>query len=181
MYPYLRLVRSHLAARFGRRLALGDDSLLRMIVWPGDLDFYPEMNNGRHLTLMDLGRMDFAQRAGLVGLARRRGWMFVVGGASVRYRRRLPPWRRYVLRTRVLGHDERWFYFHQTTERGGEVCSGALVRAGLRTARGLVPAMEVLEGMGHPDWNPPLPDWARDWAAADDLRPEAVKSKGGAS
>ncbi len=176
MYPYLRLARTHLAARFGRSLELGEDSLLRLVVWPGDLDFYPEMNNGRHLTLMDLGRMDFAQRVGLIGEARRRGWFFVVGGASARYRRRLPPWRRFVLRTRLLGHDERWFYFHHTLERADEVCSGALVRAGLRDGQGLVPAKEVLAGMGAPDWNPPLPAWVRDWAAADDLRPEAAKT-----
>ena len=38
-----------------------------MRVWPNDLDTNAHMNNGRYLTLMDLGRFDLMTQCGLVG------------------------------------------------------------------------------------------------------------------
>ncbi len=172
MYPYLRMLWVHLRPR--TPLTLEGESILSLRVMPWDADVYPEMNNGRHLTLMDLGRIDFAHRAGLISMAKREGWTFVVGGASVRFRRRLRPGRRFRLRTRLLGHDRHWFYFHQTTESRGQLCSGALVRAGLCTREGMVPADRVLQAVGVEDWQATLPDWVRDWIAADARRPEAA-------
>lgn len=171
MYPYFRCLEILARARFRPLLQIEDESVLRMRVWPGDLDFYPEMNNGRHLSLMDLGRLDFAARTGLLSLVRQRGWGLVVGGASIRYRRRLPPWRRFRLRTRLLGHDGRWFYFDQRTERQEETCSAALIRAGIRNRDGLVPAHEVLQALGVKSWTHELPDWVAAWVRADGLRP----------
>ena len=77
----------------GRRFELGAVGTLRMVVWPSDIDFYPEMNNGRHLTLMDLGRIDIAVRTGLFRLVHSKGWGFVAAGASVRFRHPLRPFR----------------------------------------------------------------------------------------
>ncbi len=173
MYPYLRALWVHLRPRTA--LTLEEDSVLPLRVMPWDADVYPEMNNGRHLTLMDLGRFDFARRTGLIGTAKRKGWAFVVGGTSIHFRHRLRPGQRFRLRTRLLGHDHHWFYFHQTTERRGQLCSGALVRAGLCTREGMVAADRVLTAVGAEDWQTPLPEWVRDWIAADALRPEAAR------
>jgi acyl-CoA thioesterase FadM len=172
MYPYLRALWVHLRPRTA--LTLEGESILPLRVMPWDADVYPEMNNGRHLTLMDLGRFDFARRAGLLAMAKREGWSFVVGGASIRFNRRLRPGSRFQLRTRLLGHDRHWFYFHQTTESRGRLCSGALVRAGLCTRGGMVEAERVLAALGAGERQAPLPDWVRDWIAADALRPEAA-------
>ncbi len=72
MYPYLRLLKVLLASRFGERLRMDSVTELKMRVWPSDIDIYPEMNNGRHLTLMDLGRIDLAGRTGLMRIAHRK-------------------------------------------------------------------------------------------------------------
>jgi len=170
MYPYLRLVKVVACASLGRRCELGEVGTLRMIVWPSDIDFYPEMNNGRHLTLMDLGRMDIAVRTGLFRLVRARGWGFVAAGASVRFRHPLRPFSSYELRTRPLGHDGRWLYFLQETVQRERTCSSVLLRGGVRDSDGLVPAETVLEAMGYPHWNPELPAWVQAWIDADDLR-----------
>ena len=50
-------------------------SRLTFDVWPNDLDTNLHMNNGRYLTIMDLGRLDLTLRMGLAGHARRNGWM----------------------------------------------------------------------------------------------------------
>jgi hypothetical protein len=120
---------------------------------------------------MDLGRLDFAARSGLLQVVHRRKWSLVVGGASIRYRRRLAPFRKFLLRTKLVGHDERWFYFHQRTERDDRVCSAALLRAGIRSERGLVPVAKVLEGVGEAGWDPDLPEWVAAWIEAESLRP----------
>jgi len=171
MYPYLRFARVVLASRFGSRLAFDSESVLPMRIWPGDIDLFPEVNNGRHLTLMDLGRFDLALRSGFVRALHRRRWGLTVGGASVRYRRRVPPFSRILLRTRIVGHDERWFYFHQEIEREGTTCSAALVRAGVTSRGRLVPMVEVLEATDRAGWDPELPAWVRAWVEADSLRP----------
>lgn len=172
MYPYLRLVKVVARAITGKPLDLDDTGRVTMLVWPFDLDVYPEMNNGRHLTIMDLGRADFTIRSGILKRGHDRGWSLVAAGASVRFRHRLAPLRRFVLATRLLGHDERWFYFLHETEQGGRTCSSALVRVGLRSKQGLVPSAEVLEALGRSDWKPDMPEWVRKWIEAEDARPK---------
>ena len=170
MYPYLRLATVAVSAALGERRSLGTVGTIRMRVWPGDIDFYPEMNNGRHLTLMDLGRIDLAIRSGLFRLVHSKGWGFVVAGASVRFRHPLKPFRRYDLHTKALGHDGRWFYFLQETEWKGRVYSSVLIRGGIKGREGLMPAAEVLAAMGESGWSPVLPDWVREWIEADNHR-----------
>jgi acyl-CoA thioesterase FadM len=179
MYPYLRTLKVLAGARFRSPLKLDEEGVVELRAWPGDLDFYPEVNNGRHLTLMDLGRLDLAARTGLLRMVHREGWGLVIGGASIRYRRRLRPFRRFHLRTRLVGHDDRWFYFHHRTERQGGICSAALVRGGIRRQGGLVPVDEVLEALGEGRWAPELPDWVRAWIEAEGMRPWPGKGENG--
>ncbi len=170
MYPYLRLAKVVVCASMGRRLELGDVSTLRMVVWPSDIDFYPEMNNGRHLTLMDLGRIDIAVRTGLFGLVHSKGWSLLAAGASVRFRHPLKPFRAFELRSKTLGHDARWFYFLQETVQREQICSSVLLRGGIRDKDGLVPAEKILKAMDKSQWNPELPTWVEKWIDADSVR-----------
>jgi acyl-CoA thioesterase FadM len=171
MYPYLRSARVLLAAHFGRRLTFDSESVLGLRISLGDIDVFWEMNNGRQLTLMDMGRFDLAVRSGFVKVLHREGWGLTVGGASVRFRHRVPPFSRVLLRTRLVGHDGRWYYFHQKIERAGRVCSAALVRTATTAGGRLVPVERVLAAMGEPGWSPELPPWVRAWIDAESQRP----------
>jgi len=173
MYPFVRLASTFLKARYRRSLSAAEESRLEFRVLPGDIDFYPELNNGRHLTLMDLGRLDLAIRTGIFDLLRPNRWGLVVAGASVRYRHRLPAFSRFVLSTQIVGRDRLWFYFHQKTIRRGVVCSAALVRAGLTSKNGIVPTDDVMNAVGDSSVPAGIPDWVAAWSAADDLRPWA--------
>ena len=51
----LRMIKVLVAALFGQRLGVLDSSILTFRVWPNDLDINLHMNNGRYLTIMDLG------------------------------------------------------------------------------------------------------------------------------
>jgi acyl-CoA thioesterase FadM len=142
-----------------------------MRVFLGDIDFYTELNNGRHLTVMDMGRLDLAARTGLLRIVHMKKWGLAVVGASVRFRHRLKLFQSFRLYTRIVALDERWFYFHQSTMRKGKIHSSALVRAGITSKKGIVPVKEVLDVMGMSDWNPAMPDWVRAWTEAEELRP----------
>lgn len=178
MYPYLRSARVILSAWLGSRIDFDAESVVRMRVWLGDIDVFSELNNGRHLTLMDLGRFDLAVRSGFLRTVHHEGWGLTVGGASVRFRHRVPPFSRICLRSRVVGHDHRWFYFHQRIEGGDRLCSSALVRTAVIEKGRLVPVARVLEALEMPDSAPGLPGWVRAWVDAEAQRPWPAEAGG---
>ena len=68
MNLWLRLIWVVIAALSGRRVRLPQDpSRLMFRVWFHDLDPFRHMNNGRYLTIMDLGRTDLMLRSGWRG------------------------------------------------------------------------------------------------------------------
>lgn len=89
------------------------------------------MNNGRYLTLMDLGRLQLMMRTGLAKHILKNGWMPVLGAVSMRYRRPLAPLQRFALTTRLISWDEKWFYIEHRFLVGEEVMAVATVRAAI--------------------------------------------------
>jgi acyl-CoA thioesterase FadM len=171
MYPFVRLALVARAAKRRGALPVDGTGELRLTCMPWDLDMFAEMNNGRVLTLYDLGRIDHAHRIGLIGLLKPNRWGFAVGGASVRYRRRVRAFDRLTLRTHCVGRDDRWFYMHQAMERGGEAVSAGLMRVCCTDRDGIVSTDRVVAALGYPAWAPPLPGWVQAWVAADAERP----------
>ena len=94
-----------------------------------------------------------------------------MGGASVRYRRRIPFFSKFALSTQLICHDGRWFYFLQETNRKNRICSSALIKAGITSKAGLVPAPEVAKAMGQEKWGADVPDWVNAWISAEGKRP----------
>lgn len=171
MYPFIRLADVFVRGRWRSKLGPDDASELPMTAWPWDCDIFGEINNGRHLTLFDLGRFDYGMRCGLMSVLRQRKWGLVVAGSTIRYRKRLTPFQRYRLRTRIIARDERWFYFVQTTLRGDTAHSSALIRTGVTSKGKVLPTQEVAEALGFAEWTGVLPAWVKGWADADALRP----------
>jgi acyl-CoA thioesterase FadM len=170
MYPFLRLALVAASARRRPPVAFEGVAELPLTCWPWDLDMFAELNNGRVLTLYDLGRFDHGFRSGMAAQLRGRGWGWAVGGASVRYRRRVRAFDRITLRTRPVGRDARWFYVHQAMIVRGEAAPAALFRLCATDARGIVPTDRVAKALGAGDWRPALPDWVEAWIAAEDAR-----------
>ena len=72
MFPFVRLAKDLVLARRQPRLErLTDTHISHHVCWPWDLDAFGELNNGRALTLYDLGRLGLAQRTGLISTLRR--------------------------------------------------------------------------------------------------------------
>ena len=75
MNLWLRLLWLLLTARRRGPVSLPrESSTLNFRVWPHDLDLSFHLNNGRYLTLMDLGRLDTMVRSGLWREVMRHKW-----------------------------------------------------------------------------------------------------------
>lgn len=171
MYPLVRLGIELALARRAGPLAIDAVHVSHHTVWPWDIDPWRELNNGRTLTLYDLGRVPLALRTGLAGALRARGWGLAVAGASVRYRRRVRAFDRVEMRSAYLGRDARFLYVEQAMLRRGEAVSGLLVRGAVTRAEGIVPTDEVMAALGRADWHRPLPPWIETWTASEGERP----------
>ena len=138
MYPYLRLGLELALARRAPALPLDGVHVTRLTCRPADIDPWGELNNGRTLTLYDLGRVPLAVRTGLVAALRRNGWGLTVAGASVRYRRRVRAFERVEIRSAYVGRDPRFLYVHQAMFREGEAVSSVLIRGAVVGPDGIV-------------------------------------------
>ena len=171
MYPFVRMMKEIWTSRGAAPLGLTDTHVSHHICWPWDLDMWAELNNGRTLTLFDLGRVPLANRNGLIGILRQKRWGITVAGNTVRYRRRVRAFDRLEMHSRCIGWDERFFYMEQSMWKAGECTSHMLVRSAVTSANGIVPPAVVLAAAAQPDPSPALPDWVKAWIGADALRP----------
>lgn len=149
---------------FKKPLAFGDVSVLRQRVWLDELDINVHMNNAKYLAVMDLGRTDWIVRSGAWRWMTHDKMSPVVGGAMVRYRRSLQLFQPYLLKTRLLGWDERWLYIEQIMEcrDGGAACL-AVQRTTFTKHGKLVPPSELAAKLGQDASSMPAPGWTRDW------------------
>ena len=91
MNLFFRLLLLRLLVLRRPKLSIWDTATTPFRVVPTDLDVLGHMNNGKYLTLMDLGRLDLMLRSGLWRECVRRGWYPVVAGQTVTYQRSLKP------------------------------------------------------------------------------------------
>lgn len=163
MNLWLRLLSFFITARWRAPIVLpGGVSRLRMRVWPTDLDLSLHMNNGRYLTLMDIGRLDFIFGTGLWRPLLKHRWTPIASAIVIRYRRELRSFDRFRLETRIIGWAEASIVMEQLFifdggAREGEVAARALFKGGLydRKARTFVTTLRLMSELG---LDPVMPD-----------------------
>ena len=173
MYPVFRLAYATWSASRQPPIRIGEAHVSEHRCWPWDIDVWAELNNGRALTLYDLGRMGMFQRLGLIKAQRTLGLVPAIAGASVRYRRRVRVFERVRMVSRLLGWDDRFLYIEQSMWKADTCTSQVLVRAAVtgKSGRGLIPPSEVAVALGIAPETPPLPHWAQAWIQAEAERP----------
>ncbi len=175
MNLWFRMIRVIIRALLGRKLDPLGLSVVHFRVWPHDLDVNMHMNNGRYLTLMDLGRLDLMIRTGMGRLLLRERWMPIAASAMIRFRKPLLPFQRFRLETRVLCWDEKWFFLEQKLVQGDRTVSVALLKGCMRVSGGHVPPSDIFEkvtGWAHPA--PEMPETVQRWVEAEDAVKEQV-------
>ena len=172
MYPFFRMAKELYVHRNDPQLDINGMHVSHHMCWPWDLDLWMELNNGRTLTLFDLGRIPLARRTGLVDVIGRNKWGMTVAGVSVRYRQRIRLFRRIEMRSRALGWDERFMYLEQSMwNRRGQCTTHGLYRMAVTSAHGIVAPAKVAAAMGVDEISPTLPDWVQAWIDAEAMRP----------
>ena len=117
-------------------------------VLPHDLDLNLHMNNGRYLTLMDLGRLDFMRQTGLLWPTLRRGWLPVLGATQMVYRKPLKFWQSFEIETEMEYWDEKWFVMRQRFVSQGKLMAVGRIRGLMRGPKGNVPPAQILQAAG---------------------------------
>ena len=130
-----------------------------------------EMNNGRVLTLYDIGRFHLAIRSGLARVLKTNRWGLVVAGCSVRYRKRIRAFDKVTMRTQVISYDERWVYLTQSMWVKGEPASSILIRTGITAKGRTITTDKVVQAMNAEDWKPEPSPWLESWVASEHERP----------
>lgn len=150
-------------------------AIVDFMVLPNDLDTNIHMNNGRYLTIMDLGRFDLVLRSGILKYMIRQKAMPVLAAAQVRWRLPLQPFQRYTLETRVICWDDKWVYMEQRFIIRGGKKDGAVAAIGIvkgsfyhNVRKETVPTQEILTIMKMPNVSPPMPDHIREWQSAEE-------------
>ncbi|MDA5095402.1 acyl-CoA thioesterase [Aliiroseovarius sp. KMU-50] len=171
MYPFIRMVKELVKNVRAEPLPVTGVHVSHHRCWPWDLDLWRELNNGRTLTLYDLGRIPLAGRTGLSRVLLRNRWGLTMAGASVRYRRRIKMFERVEMQSRLVGWDDRFFYVEQSMWKGDDCANQIVYRSAVTDRNGIVSTSRVCGALGHDGNTPDLPDWVAAWITADNQRP----------
>ena len=172
MYPVIRMAKEFWVNRNAGTINLGEFHISHHICWPWDLDLWLELNNGRTLTLYDLGRLVLAKRCGLLSLLKTKRWSMPMAGASVRYRRRIRVFERFEMRSRGLCWDDRFFYIEQSIWKKNGECAGHIVyRSAFIDSVGIINPDKVIQALGVNVGRPKIPNWVASWSEAENNRP----------
>lgn len=134
---------------------------------PSDIDFNMHMHNSRYAMYMDIGRLSFMFKCGVMGKALKKKWFPVLAGANFYYRRPINFFEKFTLKTRVLCWDEKWFYFVQTfLNSKGDIATVAYVRTTLLQKKKGLTTGDILEGMGLDIQSREMPEDLKNWIAS---------------
>ncbi len=177
MNLWIRLIWYLATAWFRPSLTQPDEiSRLSFRVWPTDLDLSLHMNNGRYLTIMDLGRLDFMVRTGLWKVLIKRRWTPIASGIAIRFRRELRVFDKFDLETRLLAWTDVTVVMEQvlrfsTGPRSGQVASRAMFKGGLydRRTKAFLPIERLLQEVGADVTAPPIAPDVEAFLRSDEL------------
>lgn len=138
------------------------DSTLKLRASVMDCDVNMHITNACYLSLVDAGRFELLARLGFFPLLLRRGYRSLIGTTCIRFRREVPMFRRYVLRSRLIGWDDKWIYTEHHFELEGRavvvVLSKFLVIDGKRDKLAPSEALRRMMGDDNVVDSPPLPE-----------------------
>lgn len=168
----LVILRARRRVRREKTLDVASVGRIRLTTLPTDIDILRHMNNGRYLSLFDLGRWDLLIRTGLLDAMTERGWYAVVSSETVTFRKSLQLWQRFDVESRFVGHDDKAVFLEHRAVVDGEIYARVIVRSRmLRRTGGTVSNEELFAAVGRPEGVSEIDPWVHDWAAASALPP----------
>lgn len=141
----------------------------RFRVLPHDIDINLHLNNGRYLQIIDVNRMEFLLRTGIVRIILDRRWKPILGSTTIQFRRELRLWEQAIASTRLVGWDSRWVYLeHRIETLGGRPVAIAMAKAGFRCKGAWVPIETLRAALPFPLPDMVMPSHVDAWRTLDD-------------
>lgn len=177
MNLFFRLIIVLIKSLLRPKIDILEPSTLRFRVLPNDLDTNIHMNNGRYLTIMDLGRVDMIIRNGLMGAVIKNKYAPVLSAVKMRFRIPLLPFQKYDLQTRILCWDDKWAYMEQRFIIAEGKKAGAVAAIGLLKGsfydpktKTTVPNDVMIGKLSHSAQknSPDFPDYVLKWIEAEE-------------
>lgn len=168
MNLWFRLLLMLLRRPWRKPVSAFDTTVVRMRVWPLDLDLNRHVTNGRYFTLADIGRMDYVLRSGAFRVALRQRALPIVGDVWGKFRRELRLFERFEIHTRMLGWDDKWSFMEHRFVKDGRVAGVVIMRGLFRGQHGNVPPADFAVELGLPEQSPALADWLSEWSVSCD-------------
>ncbi|MGK0367142.1 MAG: acyl-CoA thioesterase FadM [Thermoproteota archaeon] len=111
-----------------RKFSILEDVTIKLIVLPNDLDLFRHVNNGRFLTLMDLGRFHLLLRSGALKKIATHNFKPTILNAFLNYKKELRLFDVFTLRSKIVYWDDKNFYVKQVFERKNKIVAEGLVK-----------------------------------------------------
>lgn len=154
-----------------------ESTVIRMRVWPLDLDLNRHVTNGRYFTMADVGRMDFVLRSGAFRVALRAKALPIVGDTWGKFRRELKLFEAFEIHSRMLGWDDKWSFMEHRFVSKGRVIGVVVMRGLFRSAKGTIAPGEFVRELGLPEQSPEMPEWLTSWSASCDLMSRQLRGE----
>ncbi|MBY0510516.1 MAG: thioesterase family protein [Rhodospirillaceae bacterium] len=159
----LRLIWMFLTARFGAaRDSMGENRMTFRCL-PTDLDVNMHMTNSRYHSFTDLVRIDLVIRSGAWKRLRAEKLYPVLASATMRFRRSIAPFQKFIVTARVVSWDEKWIYIEHrflTGPAAQDVAAISVVKTTFLSPQGRIPIERLIAIMGYtgakPDFVPAL-------------------------
>ena len=164
MYPVIRLARVIAKSKFQKKISFDSthNECINLRVLPQDIDLFMELNNGRYVTLLDLGRFSYGAKVNMGKFLKKNNWSLTIVGTYNEYRHRLRLFQKFILETKIIGYDKNWFYFFQKIQRNNKTHMASIVKFSYTSSTGLVMPKDVIKAMDL-NYNPyQLPDWVKE-------------------
>ncbi len=170
-YPIFRVFKCYFASKNLHKICLEEETSLVLRAGIFDIDPLMEINNGRYLTLADIGRFNHGFRTGFYKKSRENNLYFTVAGTSTKYRYRIPFRKKFTMTTKIICYDDKWIYYHHNFIYNNQITTSLLVRTGVLKNGKLVRPKDV---EGYFEMTLPklaMPEWVESWIKTDENFP----------
>lgn len=145
MRLYIRLFTVALSALLGKKAApFSGESVLRFTVMPWDC-VIRLMGNDRYHAFMDLGRVDLLVRLGAWDMVIRDRLQPFVSTVHIRHQYRLRMFQKFMLRTRLVHADKKFFLIEHIFQIGKKIMAAALSKNGFTHRGKIVDTTSILQ------------------------------------
>jgi acyl-CoA thioesterase FadM len=157
MNLYFRFLKTLLVALLQGKSSGLESQNMQYRVWLNDIDLNFHMNNGRYLTVMDLGHLQFTVRTGLLRKMLKNRWKLVVANSLINYKKSLTPFQAFELQTSLISWDENSLYFEKRFVANETLMAIGYVKVIIRSHTENISPAEFLGDMGARFNYPPKP------------------------